>query len=94
MLKCTFGSADFPRKPADPIYPNPANTTVSFELMETQLPLEATIYDVSGKLVLRKTISESTAIIDLQNLENGVYIIKFINESKEIVHHSKLIVNK
>jgi len=36
----------------------------------------------------------TTAIIDLQNLENGIYIIKFTNESKELVQHAKLIVNK
>jgi hypothetical protein len=58
------------------------------------LPLEVNIYDLSGKLILQESVTESSEIIDIQGLENGLYLIKFTNKSKEIIQQSKLIINR
>ena len=51
--------------------------------------LTATIYDLNGK-ILSKEIAKSE--IDLSQLKNGVYFIKFSNQKNKLVH--KLIVKK
>ncbi len=76
------------------IYPNPASNSVKIEFTKTQLPVDASFYDVNGKLIKRKTLTSTSEIIDLQELENGVYIIKFTNKSNELIQCSKLIINK
>jgi hypothetical protein len=76
------------------VYPNPASNSININFDHTQLPLEVNIYDVSGKLILQKSIAESSEIIDVQGLENGFYLIKFTNKSNELIQQSKLIINR
>lgn len=76
------------------VYPNPASSTINVDFFDTQLPLEVNIYDVSGKLILHKSLAESSENIDIQGLENGLYLIKFTNKSNELIKQSKLIINR
>lgn len=76
------------------IYPNPASNSVKIEFTEMHLPVVARIYDISGKLIMQISITQSSENIDIKGFENGVYIIKFTNESNELIQQSKLIVNK
>jgi hypothetical protein len=75
-------------------YPNPTSNSININFDDTQLPLEVNIYDLSGKLILQESVTESSEIIDIQGLENGLYLIKFTNKSKEIIQQSKLIINR
>ncbi|MDP3556434.1 MAG: choice-of-anchor B family protein [Bacteroidota bacterium] len=71
------------------IYPNPAQNELAFNLPAELLNKTADIkiYDTQGKLVLSKSLSEleSTSIyqrtIKLNNLSNGLYILKLSSNS-------------
>ena len=73
------------------IYPNPAQDFVVIQA-GTQLQLEASIYDLSGRL-LHKTRLSPNGRVSISNLANGAYI--FIIEDEAGKQGSKkLIVNK
>jgi hypothetical protein len=69
------------------IYPNPSKNLIFISKYFSDLT--ATIYDLNGK-ILSKEIAKSE--IDLSQLKNGVYFIKFSNQKNKLVH--KLIVKK
>lgn len=66
------------------VYPNPTNSFVTIELPKT-LSEPILIYDVSGKLA--KTIDKKGVYFkaDLSNLEQGVYLMHFTFNEKQIV---------
>ena len=56
------------------IYPNPTDGIVNIKMAEFK---EATIYNLSGKRIMRSTDNR----IDVSSLSEGVYIIKLENRS-------------
>ena len=67
------------------VYPVPANETLNFEIESTNNPGNATIfvYDVYGKLMLKKEISdERNGEIKVSDLPTGIYLLK-LNKSNE-----------
>ncbi len=54
------------------IFPNPATNIINIEV-ENVLELEVTIYDLTGKLIL-KTVNQSR--INISSLAQGVYLLK------------------
>lgn len=69
------------------VYPNPANNTiyVTAKVALTSLAL----YDVFGKLILRKV--KDTNTIDVSNLNPGVYFLEMYSSKEKVV--KKVIVN-
>ena len=45
-------------------------------------PTKISVYNLLGKLVLSKTTSSE---INVDNLQSGIYIIKIVDEQKEII---------
>ena len=71
------------------VYPNPADEIV---LMETSSPYENyEICDMSGKQILSGEIQNGKALVDVSELNNGTYIVRFISTSS--VEHQKLIIH-
>lgn len=70
------------------IYPNPNNGSFVVETNNTKQFMQ--IYDVTGKVVLSKTITEKT-IIDASNLSEGVYNIS-LTSNKGVVNKRLVIV--
>ena len=64
------------------IYPNPTSDFIYIENIE---PQSVNIYSLDGKLV--KTV-EDTNVIDVRNLENGVYLINIDGFIKKFVVRS------
>ena len=62
------------------VYPNPANSTLFVNGLTEKS--KVTIYDLSGKMIFNKQISENQ--IDISKLANGTYSIK-IESAKGIV---------
>tara|TARA_R110002049_G_scaffold32360_1_gene108000 strand:- start:43 stop:1635 length:1593 start_codon:yes stop_codon:yes gene_type:complete len=56
-------------------YPNPTNSYLTFSLLIDEIK----VYDLSGKTLLKKTNSKT---INLENLENGIYLIKILSKEK------------
>ncbi len=71
------------------IYPNPAKETITIICNDAK---EFFIIDFLGKeIIKKKTFNNSSAIVNVQNLTKGVYIVKVITSSGEI-KTEKLII--
>ena len=66
------------------IYPNPSNNIINIEGLNKNENNTIQIFDVQGKLVITKTITEKGAI-DLSELNKGVYVIKIGELAQRIV---------
>lgn len=79
------------------VYPNPSKDTIYVELQNSvasvsniETPIVAALYDVYGKVVLKPSIYNKTAI-DISSLAAGIYFLKF-NLKEKLIHH-KIIKN-
>ena len=66
------------------IYPNPTNNIINIEGLTKNENNTIQIFDVQGKLVITKTITEK-GTIDLSELNKGVYVIKIGELAQRIV---------
>jgi hypothetical protein len=65
-------------------YPNPTNNIINVEGLSKNENNTIQIFDVQGKLVITKTITEK-GTIDLSELNKGVYVIKIGEVAQRIV---------
>ena len=70
-------------------YPNPFSTSLTIQVNENNTNSVFTLYDVIGKLLIQRTITQSSTAIDV-NVAPGIYIYRFINQAG-IVQTGKLI---
>ncbi len=73
------------------IYPNPTNGRITFYNHDSNERILFTLYDILGNLCVRKIVS-SGEVIDLQNLQNGIYICSMESSVKRCLN--KLIIKK
>lgn len=62
------------------VYPNPATNNIYIDYTNTNKPVQAAIYSVSGKLVKVAMLGNTHSAIDVQDLSNGMYYIQLNNE--------------
>jgi uncharacterized repeat protein (TIGR03803 family) len=75
------------------IYPNPTNSVINIEVeMQNINNLQATLYDVQGRAVKQFTISNSSSVIDVSNLSNGVYNLSII--SNEGIMNKRVVISR
>jgi len=66
------------------VFPNPVNTyvTVSFN-EQLKAPINITIYDVSGKIILNKSQKPTKSFnVDMSLFSSGVYLLNINSENK------------
>ena len=73
------------------VYPNPTTGVVSIQLNSTEKH-NLQILDMTGNIVVQQIIENGNALIDVNNLSNGIYTIKVSNSSGSIT--KKLVVVK
>ncbi|MFP5439767.1 MAG: PQQ-dependent sugar dehydrogenase [Bacteroidia bacterium] len=56
------------------MFPNPAKDNLTVDTAGADLPLQARIYDLSGKLLHSTTIHQDQQRIDISNLSSGLYL--------------------
>ena len=79
-----------PAKPAILVYPNPFRREIILEMKVADSSVNLLeVYNIKGQLVESKTIRGTKATWTPQNLPSGVYILKFMGNSKQIA--SKMI---
>ncbi|WP_053069190.1 LamG-like jellyroll fold domain-containing protein [Bizionia psychrotolerans] len=66
------------------VYPNPTSGNVSISFPNS-LESKITLYDLNGRLLLNTTETTTKSIIDLNNYEDGVYLLKIEVNQNEIV---------
>ena len=62
------------------IFPNPSLETIKI-LLKNKVIYKVVIFDITGKVVLSKEINKNAEILDIKNLNRGVYFIKVNNLS-------------
>ncbi len=68
------------------IYPNPTNGLFN---IESQLELNYSIYDYSGKEIITGKKDGNIQLLDLSNFKSGIYLIKLYNNQEQFI--SKII---
>lgn len=64
------------------LYPNP---TTGQLMVEMEGLTEVEVYNLVGQCLLRKTVTESIATIDMNALQNGVYMVKVSSNSGSVM---------
>lgn len=59
------------------VYPNPTADYITLQVSSKEKPREVSVYDLSGKLVMKQEISNDR--VDLSSLIKGVYLLTFKN---------------
>ncbi len=72
------------------IYPNPTNGVLNLNLNNFK-NTTMSLYDIQGKVVFAKQLTEANNSISLQGISAGVYQIKLAN-SNAIIYQDKLII--
>ena len=72
------------------VYPNPAKDFINVEGLKDCKTLQ--VYDITGKLVLQKTINNDREVLNVSNFENGTYYI--ISKEEKIKSKKKIIISK
>lgn len=67
------------------IYPNPATDKLHLDY-DAGKKLTATVYDVTGKLLITSELSNGTNTIDVSALQSGVYILNISGDGVETSH--------
>ncbi len=67
-------------------FPNPAHEKIMVEFAPKTLNQEVIrIADLSGKILITKSIVNQVEEVDLQNLSNGIYILKIGNSTQRLI---------
>jgi len=66
------------------IYPNPAKNFVRLVIQESEVST-ASIYNLSGSLLIKKPVSIEDNEIDISNLSVGVYLLKVGNKTDKLI---------
>jgi hypothetical protein len=79
------------KEPVLLLYPNPS--AGQFQLIsDSKFPLEVTVFNVVGQMVFSNGNMNNNDVIDLGNVENGLYYVRFYNEDVRLVR--QVIVQK
>lgn len=71
------------------LYPNPARNGVVSIQTKTNQPLQVAVFDVLGKQVISKTVSNNT--LNVSNLKSGIYLVQVTQNNTTTT--KKLIIN-
>jgi len=72
------------------VFPNPTEDFVVIHLSELVNKPEYSIFDLSGKLIAKKDILSTDAVVNMSAFKDGTYIFK-INDKREILKTFKIV---
>lgn len=73
------------------IYPNPTSGILNIVNTSGE-EITLSIYTLTGQMILESRIQEGTEVISLENLDSGIYFVRYLTES-HLVKTGKLIIN-
>ena len=65
------------------VFPNPATNKLTIQVADLKGIGDLQLYDSDGKLVLKKTISQTNTQINIAAFPAGIYLVKLISNGKE-----------
>lgn len=57
------------------VYPNPTSNYVAIEMLANELSNEIKLYDISGRILEKRVVSDAKTHLSLDKYENGVYFL-------------------
>jgi len=73
------------------IYPIPTTGLLSIDLIGTTGYLNAEVWDMTGRLLLSQSIKNAAENINLNNLANGVYMLRLKDDTGSKVYTSRIV---
>ena len=67
------------------LFPNPASRWITIEINGPENPLTAELFDLFGRLILRKTLDQPRTGLDLSRLPSTTYLLRISDEKNESV---------
>ena len=64
------------------VFPNPVSTDLYIEIANNTNTIALDLFDVSGKIVLQKAVSNESISLNMKNLPQGVYFLKISSSKK------------
>ncbi|HKO41125.1 MAG TPA: T9SS type A sorting domain-containing protein, partial [Nitrososphaeraceae archaeon] len=61
------------------IYPNPTNSVINIKCENSIKSIE--LYDVQGRILVTKMVSDNNEVLDISNKSNGIYFLKITSEN-------------
>ena len=74
------------------VYPNPTKDYLFIDIPNATGTSKLKLYDVQGRFVMETKTSNTHEVINIENLQNGVYMLSIENETNKTV--KKVILNK
>jgi subtilisin-like proprotein convertase family protein len=74
------------------VYPNPTKDFLYIDIPNVIGTSKLKLYDVQGRFVMETNTTSSHEIMNIENLQNGVYLLSIENETNKTV--KKVILNK
>ena len=90
VVDTSLGVATF-NKMSLQLYPNPASSEVFVQGKTINFPALATVYDMSGKLLMQQSLSSATNAITTTALQSGLYMVS-IKDQTGLSFTSKLTI--
>ena len=79
LANFTLSAEDFQNEPSFTIYPNPAREKMNINLNPRIGNARLQVYDVLGKRIMDKEISDINSSVNVSNWNNGIYIVRVIS---------------
>jgi hypothetical protein len=64
------------------MFPNPSSENLRIQLPSSIENASVEFYDSIGRLAFTQQVSQTTTIINIQNLSTGVYVVKVLADDK------------
>jgi len=74
------------------VYPNPTKDILNIDIPNAIGTSKLKLYDVQGRFVMETTTNNTHEVMNIENLQNGVYMLSIENETNKTV--KKVILNK
>ena len=75
------------------ISPNPATSFLKIDLAETNATsINASIYDLSGKLVVKTEVSTAKSVLNIESLDKGMYVLVLEDQANTTLNSARFVV--
>jgi subtilisin-like proprotein convertase family protein len=74
------------------VYPNPTKDILNIDIPQAIGTSKLKLYDVQGRFVMETTTNSTHEVMNIGNLQSGVYLLSIENENNKTV--KKVILNK
>lgn len=87
-----LGLDDFNTEYAIKVFPNPTNDIIKLDLIDYQ-NLKFGLYDILGREIKKNSITDRLTQINMEHLNQGIYILTILSENNEKLKTYKIIKN-